>query len=140
MIPQTGQHIKCMLKNNVVVEGILEDWFANGVKLKSLDGKRLVLITNPNDIMMITVFLEPDEEAEKIVKPEVPQTELGEKFQEVYEQPSGDPLRDKSLAELRGMMAEEERQMIANKLRSHHIGDTKKVKYGYPGFFKKPGA
>lgn len=143
MIPETGQHIKCLLRNNIFVEGILEEWFANMVKLKSLDGKSIIVITDPKDIMMFKVFLEkPEKEIEEFSEftVPIPPTELEQEFQSVYEQPSDEPTRTKSLAELRVLMAEEERQNIVNKLRSHHIGETRKVKYGYPGFLSKPGA
>ena len=142
MIPQKGQHINCVLRNNIVVDGILEDWDQGGVKLKSLDDKRVILIMRPDDIMMITVFLEPDEEAKKIIGAAVVNpkgiAKLEEKFQEVYEQPSDNVSRVESLAELRIKMAETEKQMIVNKLRNHYIDGTKKVKYGYPGFLSKP--
>jgi len=143
MIPKTGQHIKCLLRNNIFVEGILEEWLGNMVQLKSLDERSVIVITDPKDIMMFKVFLEEtEEEIEEVSNPVelTPQTELEQEFQAVYEQPSESPTRTKSLAELRALMAEEERQMIVNKLRNHHIGETRKVKYGYPGFFKKPGA
>lgn len=138
MIPSIGSHLKCMLKNNIVMEGILQNWATDGVELKSLDDNRLIIIMDPTDIMMITVSL-VEEKTEEILALPLPMSELEEKFQEVYEQPSGDSNRHKSLAQLKIMMAEQERKIVANKIKSHHIGETRKVKYGYPGLFEKPG-
>jgi DNA-binding NtrC family response regulator len=147
MIPPDKSHVKILLRNNTIVEGIVQEWYGNVVKLQSLDDKSYVIIPHPEeDIILIKVLLEEvSEENAEETEPEPPapeavQTELEEQFQKVYEQPSGDPLREKNLAELKTMMAAQERQIIADKLKSHHLGETKKVKYGYPGFFKKPGS
>jgi hypothetical protein len=151
MIPPDKSHVKILLRNNTIVEGVVEEWYGNVVKLQSLDDKSYVIIPHPEeDIILIKVFLEPATEETSTETPmETPveehdpvetKTELEEKFQQTLEQPSGDPLRDKSLAELKTLMAAQDRQIIANKLKSHHLGETKKVKYGYPGFFKKPGS
>lgn len=121
---ENGQHIKCILKSGIVVEGILEKW-GTYVCLKTLDNARQIIIHNVDEVVMTTIFLKSA-------------TDLEEKFQEVYEQSSEDPERLKTLAGLRRQMAEQDKQIIANKVRNHHIGETKKVKYGYPGFFAKP--
>jgi hypothetical protein len=135
MMPKTNQHVKCMFKNNVLLEGTVEEWYGNMIQLRSMDGKNVIVIPDPIEIMFyIIVESEPEENSIE------PPTELEEQFQQVYEQPSDDPLRTKSLAELKGLMAEQEKQIIIDKLRSHHIGDVRKVEYGYPGFYKKPGA
>jgi hypothetical protein len=150
MNPPDNSHVKILLTNSTLVEGIVEEWFGNAVKLRSLQDNSYLIINNPQENIMLTkVFLgEPTEETaeetadESSYTPplmyEDPQTELDQEFEQVYNQPSGDPVRDKSLAELKTLMAEQDRQIIANKLRSHHIGDTKKVKYEQPGFLKKP--
>jgi hypothetical protein len=148
MIPPNKSHVKILLRNNTIVEGIVEEWYGNVVKLQSLDDKSYVIIPHPEeDIVLIKVFpaesgevVEEKESELSLPEPEEVKTELEEKFEQVYEQPSGDPVRDKNMAELKTLMAEQDKQIIINKLKDHNIGDVKKVKYGYPGFFKKPGS
>ena len=145
MIPPTNSHVKILLRNNTIIEGIVQEWYGNLVKLQSLDDKSYVIIPHPEqDIILIKVFLDPNAKEENLESQEAEskevKTELEQQFQQTLEQPSGDPLRDKSLAELKTLMAAQDRQIVANKLKNHHIIETKKVKYGYPGFFKKPGS
>ena len=69
MNPDTGSHVKLILKNNTVVEGIVEEWFANYVKLKSLDGQSVMIIPHPNeDIMLIKIFLADPVQSLEFVK------------------------------------------------------------------------
>ena len=58
---------------------------------------------------------------------------LEEEFQETYEMPSNDDLRIKRLAQLRIMMADQDRKIIENKLNEHTIvSEGTKVQYGNP--------
>lgn len=156
MIPEVGQHIKVILKNNTVVEGIVEEWFNNYVKLKSLDEKSILIIPHPNeDIMLIKVFLTPEFPKLEFVKlkkddgteiettPEAHRVlnevaSLEEQFQETLKLPSDNPDRLKTLAELKRLMNEQEKKIVSEKVKNHYIDGTRKVQYGYPGFFKKP--
>jgi len=133
MIPPDKSRVKILLRNNTIAEGIVQEW-ADTVKLRSLDDQSYMIILHPKeDIILIKVFLErPSEEKEEIK----PTSELEQKFQQTIEQPSDEPTRHQSLAELRILLSQQERQILANKLRQHHLGETKKVEYGYPRFFK----
>lgn len=137
MIPPDKSHVKILLRNNTIVEGIVQEWSDN-IKLQSLDDQSYMIILHPKeDIILIKVFLERDEsegEKEEIK----PTSALEQKFQETVEQPSDEPTRHQSLADLRVLLSQQERQILANKLRQHHLGETKKVEYGYPRFFSKP--
>lgn len=141
MTPPDKSHVKILLKNNATVEGIVQEWGTN-IKLRSLDDQSYMIIPHPeSDIVLIKVFhSDTFEEKEKIeiVSEEEIKTELEQQFQQVVKQPSDDPTRHKSLAELKVLLANQDRQIIANKLRSHHLGETKKVEYGYPGFLSQP--
>ena len=140
MIPPEKSHVKILLRNNSIVEGIVQEWGAT-IKLQSFDDKSYTIIPHPeDDIILIKVFLgDPSEEKEEIeIAPEEVKTELEQQFQQVVEQPSDNPTRHKSLAELKVLLANQDRQIIADKLRSHHISDTRKVEYGYPGFLSQP--
>ena len=143
MMPKEGQHVKCVLRTGAMAEGIVEEWFNNVVQLRSLDGESILIIPHPNeDIMLIKIVLDkPKSEAEvikeKIIKKQT-HSDLEKELQKVYEQPSGDDLRTKKMVELKVLMAEQEKKIIADKLKDHRIGDTRKVEYGQPEFYKKP--
>ena len=135
MIPQAGQHVKCVLRTGAIAEGIVENWYQNEVQLISLDGESLLIITHPEeDIMLIKILIKSKSE---ILKVPVTKTELQQEFQTVYEQPSNDDLRVKKMADLKIMMAEQEKKIITEKMKDHHVGEVKKVAYGYPGPDKK---
>jgi hypothetical protein len=138
MNPPINSHVKILLRNNTTAEGIVKEWDTI-VKLQSLDGQSYMIILHPQeDIILIKVFLE--ENYRKNIQEESQKTELEQQFQQVVEQPSDDPTRIKSLVELRGLLAKQDKQIIANKLKQHYIGTARKVEYGVPRFFKKPGS
>ena len=143
MMPIEGQHIKCVLRTGMMAEGIVEEWLDNFVRLRSLDGESILIIPHPNeDIILIKIVLEkPKSEAQIIgdkIRAKQKETSLEQEFQEVYDQPSEDDLRVKKMAELKILMAEQDKKIIADKLKDHHIGDARKVEYGTPQFYKKP--
>lgn len=150
MIPETGQHVKCLLKNNTIAEGIVEEWYNNYVKLKALDGKSYLIIHHPNeDIMLTKVVL--DESSENSPAPDptpTPKSQaqiVADKIRAKKAEGNAEPIDELTLdamskAELQIELAKQEREDVAAKLRDHLIGDVKKVKYGQPGFFKKPSA
>lgn len=129
----TGSHVKCVLQNSTVVEGIVLEWSNKIVKLKSLDETNIMIITHPEeDIRLIKVYVVEDK------KNNVPLSDLEQQFKEEVEKPTNSDLRLKNLVDLKKMMAEQEKKIISEKLKSHHIGNVHGVKYEYPGFLKKP--
>lgn len=142
MIPQIGQQVKCMFRNGFVSEGIVESWQTHNVQLRSLDGKSILIITNPaEDIMLIKIVLENPSNLEEL--PDISQA-IDRTLANVSSQPTiainpYDADYNKSLAELRKERAEVERRIITEKLKEHRssIGGGK-VKYEQPGFNKKP--
>ncbi|CAB4196521.1 hypothetical protein UFOVP1290_41 [uncultured Caudovirales phage] len=141
MKQEIGKHVKILLINSTIVEGIVEEWNDESIILKSIGEKSYVIIKRPqSDIMLIKVMLETTAEKNNF-EPEQNlsdyKSELNSEFDSTYNQPSGDPLRDKRLAELKILINEADKEIISNKLKSHHIGNTKKVKYEYPGFLTK---
>lgn len=131
-----GTRVKVLLRNNTIVDGIVQEW-GETIKLQSLNDQSYMIILHPKeDIILIKVFPENSSEEIVTVSEEV-QTELEQQFQQVLEQPSEDSSRLKSLAELRELLVSQERQIIANKLKQHHIGQPRKVEYGSPRFFTK---
>lgn len=136
MIPQVGMHVKCILRTGAIAEGIVENWYQNEVHLTSLDGESLLVITHPDeDIMLIKIILKSSTQLPEPTL--VPKMKLQDEFQIVYEQPSNSDLRIKKMAELKIMMAEQEKRILTEKMKDHHVGEIRKVTYGYPGPNKK---
>ena len=142
MMPDVGQHVKCILRTGAMAEGIVEEWFVNTVQLRSLDGESILIIPHPNeDIMLIKIILEKPAQKEKashsLPNGIVVNAELSKEIQDTQALPSDDPKRIETLAKLRIMLAEQEKKIITEKVKSHSIGDAKKVKYEYPFKTKK---
>lgn len=148
MTPSKGQHVKCILRNGAIAEGIVEEWFNNHVQLKSLDGESILIITHPSeDIMLIKVSLEQEKsEAERVAdkirahSSQRAENELDEYFEQAVE--AHDPTNPddrKSLAELRIELAKEERKIIAEKLKDHRPSPYKPgtTPYHYPPVIMK---
>ncbi len=135
MIPQKGQHVRCVLSNNLIIEGIVDSWEDEKSVLKSLDGESVSIIQNTSrDVVLVKIILkEYKKPAERIVI----KNELEKKFDEEKKKPIQDDLRLKNLAELKVLMIEQEKKIISEKLKDHHISDIKKASYGQPKFFKK---
>lgn len=69
MIPETGQHVKCMLRNNTIIEGIVEEWYGNYVKLMSLDKGSIFIIHHPEQDIILTKIVFDDDVAEDVKEP-----------------------------------------------------------------------
>lgn len=143
MKPDKGQHVKCLLINSAMAEGVVEEWNSDYVKLRSLADQSIVIIHHPErDIMLTKIVFEKiveDSEVPSVEELIEVKTELEQEFVQEYEKPSDDDLRTKNLAKLKIMLIEQDKKIVAEKLKDHHIADsTRTVKYGYPGFFSKP--
>lgn len=129
MIPEQDQHVKCIFRNGTLVEGTVDSWSKDEAILTSLDGESKLIITSPvADIMLIKIVLKT-ESKESSEKPKLNPTELEQKFEEAYAQPSDNPDRIATMAELRIQLAEAERQITANKLKEWHIANPNGVEY-----------
>lgn len=118
-----GQHVKCFMRNGMVLEGIVEEWLPGQAVLKSLDGKSLMFVHRPGDDILLTkVVLEEPEvisEEKKVVEETERKEHVRQKLTEVL-QPDVEPeLQKKNIQELRQMVQEQDRQIIANKTKEH---------------------
>lgn len=130
MIPQKGQQIRCVLRNNLIIDGIVDSWSDGKSVLRSKDGTSISIIQHTaQDIVVVKIILK---EAAQI------KTELEEAFEKIYESPSEDELRLKNLAELKNLMNEQEKKIVAEKLKDHHIDGVRKVTYGQLGLLAQP--
>lgn len=142
-MPKVNQHVKCILRTGAIAEGFVEEWSNVKVQLKSLDGESILIIPHPNeDIMMIKIIIgnicQKDTHSNSTAAYNETTNELEKEIQYTKDLPSDDPKRIKTLAKLRVMLVKQEKKIIAEKVKSHNIGDVRKVKYGQPEFFKKP--
>jgi hypothetical protein len=136
---QTGQHIKILFRNRLSEEGIVQSWDNREGVLKSLDGKSLMIIQHPNrDILAIQVILENPQESKDKAEQSISKT-AGDIIKSIQNSDSQEIINDhiKTIAELKKDLDEQERKIVAEKLKDHYIGSTGKAKYELPGFCKK---
>lgn len=126
---ETGKHIKCIFHNGTLVEGTVESWSSEESVLKSLiDESRLIIPNTSRDIMLIKVVAPT--EKKQVVLPQ-----LDQDIEKVRKEPISD-LKNKKLAELKILKSKAEKDIVANKLKEHHVGEVRKTQYGTPGFLK----
>lgn len=131
-----GQHIKCILRNSTVVEGIVIEWGAV-LQLQSLDGESLLIVHHPEeDIVLTKVVLTSDDVEQEEQSEKIEPSDFQQQFQQTVAQENEIDLRTKSLVELRQLQAKQTKKIIARKLKDHSLGQVQKVTYGQPGFLK----
>jgi hypothetical protein len=124
-------HVKLLLNNNIMIEGIVQEWSNSSVKLLSIDNNSVSIITHPDeDIRVIKII----NNLPKPNKNNIP--ELEKEIEATYDQPSDD-LRLKTLVELKQELFKKEKEIVENKLKNHNISEFREIKYELPGFFKK---
>lgn len=129
MNPQKGQYVKCILRNNVIIEGNVESWSSGKSVLQSFDESSVSIIQHTSqDVVAFKIILK---------KPTQIKKELEDKFEQVSKNIGDDELRLKNMAELKILMIEEEKKIISDKIKDHHINNNRKTIYEQPGFFKK---
>ena len=134
MMPQKEQYVKLIFRNGTVAEGRVEEWSDKiSVLVSGNDQCRLLIMNTAEDIMLVKIDMMtktgndmPTISAQKHLE------ELNEQFEEEYDKPSTDELRLKKLADLRKLMIEEEKKVVAAKLNEHTISNTNPVGYGNP--------
>lgn len=128
-----GRFVKCFLKNNLIVEGKVESWNDKEILLSLEDSE--ILIFNPLENLLMVKFISKNNKNEPvendIISNNVSQT------QSLPIKNPFDPDYTKNIAELKQELDKQEKEIIKNKLKSFAIEEVKKVKYEYPGFFKK---
>jgi hypothetical protein len=143
MIPELGQHVKCFMRSTMVLEGIVEEWSADQVVLKSLeDDQSILIIHRPTDDIAITKIMtgQPQEKTE-LELPEIRQ-EIKAKLDEVLHPISDDADLEKlNILQLRKLVIEQEKKIIAEKTKEHFgsAGHAKLTPYSTPRSAYVPG-
>jgi ribosomal protein L12E/L44/L45/RPP1/RPP2 len=147
---QAEQHIKCIFRNGTIIEGIVRAWSKEEAVLLSLNDASLMVILHPyDDVMLIKIM------SEEISAPttataaptssraqEIADAIKAKAAEEEQPEPDEQTLHAMTAAQLHIELAEQERRIVADKLRDHYPGlqTPRKKSYGYPGFFQKPRA
>ncbi len=133
-----GRYVKCFLRSGMVLEGFVEESTGAQVVLRSLNDGSLMIIHHPSeDIMLTKIMPEPDtsETVEQKPAPEPPaiKVQIKNKLQEALQ--TEDPeLQNMNIEELRQLVHEHDRQLIAQKRREHFgsPGNAKMTRYSSP--------
>jgi hypothetical protein len=132
----------------MMLEGIVEESVGAQVVLRSLSDQSLMIIHRPSEDIMLTKIM-PDGELQQVLieeqpkdpslvvamSPNVPiQEQVKKKLNEVLQPIEDTELQKKSLHELRLLVVERERQIIANKKKEHFgtAGSAKMTRYSSP--------
>jgi hypothetical protein len=130
---QPGQHVKCFFKAGTVVEGIVKSWSKDESELLSLNDNNLMVILHTyEDLMLVKVVLEEPPQEIVAEDPSInprktpqewldaqPKEWIKEKLAEVLTG-SDDPDLDKmNMTQLRQLVHEQEKEMIAQKKKEH---------------------
>jgi len=122
-----GQRVKCFMRTNLILEGIVEEWSASNVILKSLEDNNLIIIHKPLDDIMVTKILNT-KTIEAPIKSEEPlKSEIKDKLDEIMNSENPN-LESLNLKILKNLVIEQDKKIIKEKRVEH---------FGAPGAIKK---
>lgn len=133
MILNVGDYVKVFFKNGINAEGFVEHWTDFNSVLRSDNDDILIIQNVKEDVMLIKVF---PNKSSKDKNKNIYLQEINQKIEDIKTEPI-DNLKLKDLSDLRKMQAIQEKKIISEKLKSHHLSEIKEVKYDVPRFFKK---
>ena len=139
---EPGLYVKLIFRNGTQAEGIVESWSDDISILVSVDNlSKFVVLHTSEDLLGVKVCLE---EPEALEEAETSFQETVEHFKEMYDAPSADDSsepdlnRVHNLAQLKMLMNEQEKKIVAGKLKEHTVSEVRSSQYGIPSFIKKP--
>lgn len=115
---EVNQHVKCLLKTGIWLEGIVQNWSKDLIILKTLSGKNLSIIHGGEaDIAFTTLVLEAPS------KP-IPQSEyhniVSKKIKEAVSVPAEqEELKKMTIKELLILKREQEQKILEEKMGGH---------------------
>lgn len=134
MAIEKGLYAVVFFNDLTQIEGIVESW----------SDKESIIVAKDNQSKFIIFNTERDIKGVKI-RYDMPVPKLEKKFEEtvaqfkeVYQAPSQDELRTKNLAQLKSLMNEQEKKIIAERLKDHTPSNPGLPSYGLPSFISKP--
>jgi sRNA-binding regulator protein Hfq len=138
MNPTTNQYVKIIFKNSIKVEGFVSSWTDKEIVLKSEDSKRIMKIHDISEILVSVIDLDHSIERVNITKEQI-QERIVQKIKELPfdgDKPSSTIDKLKDIAGLKKELAEQDKDIIQNKLKEHTISTTNKANYGSPNLSK----
>lgn len=126
---EPNQYIKIMFKNGISIEGIVISWEQDNFVLKSDREESFFIIQNPKDDIIAIKIMIKQKQIAPAIAPQIPINETNKLSEE--------ELKIRKIADLRIALAQQEKEIISNKLKNDTINEVRKVEYGLPGFFKK---
>lgn len=155
IVPEINQYVKIVLKNSLIIEGVIKAWEKKQACIQSLETGDLTIINNiKENIILVKIcykennqFIEESENiapiqqrvssnrSEDIVSAE--EALMAEKEhleQELKKLPTNISEKNQTLANLRLSIKEIDQKIIKNKLKSHTPTEVKS-NYAYPNFF-----
>ena len=134
-----GDYIQCFLNSSALVEGLVEEFNDDFIKLLCEDKSSYIIIYNPKENITFIKVSKP--------KPLLSQLKDNEEFnilnKEFEDELNNIPqnteeldLKNAKLAQLKILLNKKEKEIIFNKLKSHSPGEIKGVKYEQPRFKK----
>lgn len=134
-----GDYVQCFLNSTALVEGVVEEFNDNFIKLLCEDKTSYIIVYNPKqNITFIKVMstkptspsLKDDEEFHLLNK------EFNDELNNVPQSTEELDLKNAKLTQLKILLNKKEKEIIANKLKNHSPGEVKGVKYEQPRFKK----
>ena len=129
------KHIKVIFKNNTVIEGRVQSWTKEQAILLSLDGSSSMVIFHPEkDILFVKVVADipkdqnkespsgseiKDQISDKVRQILQPDDSVLEVHDEEPNVSSKEDLKGKTIAELKRLVNEQDKQIILNKIKAH---------------------
>lgn len=129
MLPIQGQRVKCFMRSSVVLEGIVEEWTEACVVLKSIEDNSFIIVHRPAEDILITRAWNETSTPKKEL-PEI-KKEISEKLRETISQPIESELNKKNIVQLRQLVIEQDKQIIAQK-KKQHFGSVGAAKMAVP--------
>lgn len=157
MTPETNQYVKVVLKNSMVIGGVVISWEENQACIQSLETNDVIIINNlKENVVLIKICYEENnnyienqksfvkkEQATSNISEDIARAEIEKQIneekvlleEELKKLPSFTPQKNQTLAKLRLSIKEIDEKLVRSKL-SSHVPTEVKNNYAYPNFFQ----
>lgn len=132
MMPTKGQYVQVIFRNETQLRGTIETWSDIKSVLILDDDNSCLIMNTAQDVMIVKILPKP--KTQENLQQEM--TQINTQFEQVKAEPSANDLRLKKLADLKKMMIEQEKRIVAEKVKSHTITESFRPQYNYPSFMR----
>jgi hypothetical protein len=119
IFPNVGHDVLCYLHNSTILEGIVKEWNENYIHLISKNNESIIIYYPMDNVLFVKIKHKekPNKEYNEIKKE---YNEIKKEYNETIKQPTSD-LRNKKIADLKILLNEQEKEILANKLKEQII-------------------